>query len=493
MREIIRAAFQTGGAAIISMILGVITTKIMAVVLGPDGAGLYGVLLQLQLTAIAFASFGGGTALIQGIASRSGHARDEYLATTSGIFGLAIVMVSVILLLAAPWLSAVVGSGPQALNIELIHWLAVPVALGVGYSYLAGVINGFRAIGRLASVKVVSAAATVLAAYPAFRLAEEGYLGALIGLMAFGAGVPMVYGAIIVWRAGWLQTALGHFRYLLRREAACHFFKIAGSMLVVSQIGNIAFLGVLAQIGQAGGLAAVGVFNSAWNLSMTYVMLVLTSFSTYYLPTLSHAHETAVRDALMRNVFRLSVFVMIPLITTIVVFKPLVIITLYSAEFEPALAIIRWMLIGDYLKVTSWIMGMPALAYADMRTYLLTDAAWYAGFFGLSLISLNVFHSVEGVGLVFGLLYAAYLLFYLFYVGRKFNFHLPPASVRLWWGGFLIILGASLTTWNVISVDWGQSIFWVGIAFAFLLLTLTANERHRIVSIIRLRLIEVRQ
>jgi hypothetical protein len=53
---------------------------------------------------------------------------------------------------------------------SLVRWLALPVALGRASTYLNGVLNGFRAIGVLALLQILGAAALALLVYPASRL-----------------------------------------------------------------------------------------------------------------------------------------------------------------------------------------------------------------------------------------------------------------------------------------------------------------------------------
>ena len=151
-------------------------------------------------------------------------------------------------------------------------------------------------------------------------------------------------------RAGWLRPLRRWLRDPWEREHVRHFFSIALTTLVTGFVGTGSVLAVRAMFVHYGGLPAAGIFDAAWMLSMTYVMLALGSFGTYYLPTLSGVKDPAARVALIQRFLRATIMLGIPLIVGVIVFKPLLIHLLYSEEFRPALTIIRWMLIGDYLK-----------------------------------------------------------------------------------------------------------------------------------------------
>jgi O-antigen/teichoic acid export membrane protein len=52
MREVIKSVSKTGSSSVISIFLGVISTKAMAVVLGSSGVGLYSIINKTLATAV---------------------------------------------------------------------------------------------------------------------------------------------------------------------------------------------------------------------------------------------------------------------------------------------------------------------------------------------------------------------------------------------------------------------------------------------------------
>src|SRR5207249_957846 len=119
-------------------------------------------------------------------------------------------------------------------------------------------------------------------------------------------------------------------------------FPMAGTFMVTGFVGSGVPLAIRALTGREFGLHGAGILDVAWTLSMAYIGLVLSSFSTYYLPTLSGTKDSAARAQLIHQVLRMALFLMLPLVTGIIVLKPLVARLLYSDEFLPALPIMRW-------------------------------------------------------------------------------------------------------------------------------------------------------
>lgn len=487
MKDILKAASQTGGATILSMILSVITTKVLAVTLGVTGTGLYAVLTQVYTTALALAIIGGGSALVQGIASRQDEARNQYLATTFRLIVAGALITCVVLAVFAAPIAALTTGKNDKLTIDLVRWLALPVGIGAAYTYLSSVMNGFRDIGRLASIRVAGTCATALLAYPVALWVKQEHLFAFIWLLSVPLVIQVVLSLQSAARSGWLQPFSVKANRAFHSESARHFFSIALTMLITGQVGNVAFLAINSLVVQNSGLMGAGIFNAAWSLSMQYVLLILTSFGTYFLPVLSGTHEKEARTALLSNVSRLTTIAMIPLIMAMISLKPLIVTTLYSAEYTPALTILRWMLIGDYLKISSWVIGMPVLAYADMKTFLWTEIAWYLGLLALSFISIHFYSSLQGTGIAFGLLYAMLLLYYAWYVRKNYDFVVPKQTQRIWLIGLGLVVTSSIYYWNATRVD-ASAILWIGAAIIASWFALSKEERVKLGATFKSRL-----
>lgn len=487
MHELVRAALQTGSGAAATLLLGIISTKITAVGLGPEGFGLLAVLTQTLATATMLATFGGGATLVQGLASRAARARDEYLATALAIYVAGAVVTAGVLLLAAPWIAAWLVGRNDAATASLVRWLLVPIALTLAQFFMTNVLNGHRAIGRLAGLQVFGAAATALVAYPLTALIGAGHVLAIAPLLAASPIARLVLSLGIARREGWLDPLGRGFSSLIKKSAAAHFFRLGGVTLITSLTGTGALLAMNALIVRSIGAAELGRFSAAWTLSSTYVLLILGSFSTYYLPTLSRTHDAAARVVLMHRTLRLSLVLVVPLIVTIILLKPLIVSLLYSGEFLTALDTFRWLLIGDYFKVVSWVVAMPVLAYADARILLRTEILWQLGLLASSVLTVLGFGTTQGIGPAFIVLYILYLAYYLWYSRQRYSFW-PTRNTTIQWAiGLLVVLFASLLTWNDLEVNWVISGIWLLVAPLYVWKTLTREERRGVWSVARAR------
>jgi O-antigen/teichoic acid export membrane protein len=482
------AVATTGGSAAIVVLLSAIVGKIVATVLGPAGTGLYGQLGQIVLLASELATVAGGTALVQGIATRSGLNRDRYIVTTFLLYLSGSVLASLVLVVLSPQIANAALGQIEPRFVVLVRWLSIVVFLNASLLFLTRVLNGFRAVGKYALVQVIHALVAAVAAYPVASLVSKGSTSAFLALLILPLVVAGTCAFYFAYARGWIRPIFQVFAWRIDRDAAKHFLSISSSTLVTSLVGSGVLLLVRSLAVQWMGLRGAGIFGAAWALSMAYASLLLRSFGVYYLPTLGRAKDTAEKTEIISNSLRLSIILSVPLIVAIVSLKPLMIALFYSEEFLSSLEMVRWMLIGDYFKISAYTLATLVLAFPDMRTFLLVELLWNLGFAAMSPLTIIFSGRLEGVGVVFLLLYAFYFAFYSYYAYSKHQIRFPPNLVRAWLMGLLLIGIASIYNWHNVTVDWGATLACVILALVLSWYALGRVYRSKLHLLIRNRL-----
>jgi len=486
MRELLKASFKTGSGTVVSLVLNVISSKIMAVITGPAGIGLYSMLQQiLQTTAIAGSVGGGGTALTQGVACKKDEARDKFIRTVFWIFAIASLLVAVALLIFAPWIAPVSLDANDEASVGLVRWMAVPLILNVALIYLNSVLNGFREIGRLAIISAAGGAANAVVSYPISILANTGYPIAFVGMLTMWLSAQIAISLARNYRKGYLRPIWSQgLRPKIDRASASSFFNLAGTLLVTGIFSTIVLLVIRSLIVQYNGLADAGIFNVAWMICMAYPMLALSSIGTYFFPTLSQLQDKQKRIDLMRKVFRLITLVITPLLVLMIMLKPLVIDVMYSSQFYASLDMLRWMLIGVYLMAASWIVAMPVLAYPDMRVYFWTQNLWWAGLLLFSFLGVAILGSMEVIGVGFIILYALILIYYVHYSRSRHGFTITKRLTTSWFIGLALVVTASATSWTEDRTNCLFTIVWLAATALFMWLSLNREEHKKLLQIV---------
>lgn len=416
-RTILRASSIIGSASVINIVAGLIKMKFAAVLLGPVGVGLIGLYQSLMQTSAAVASLGMTSAGTRRIAAVT---QDDSAmvalvrrALLWGTLVQALVGGLVFWLLSGALSQGILESPDRT---DEVAWLALGVALMVGAGAQTALLTGLRRIGDIARIQV-----------------GGGLLGAAGGvtaLWAWGEG-----GLLVMVLVAPLSTfILGHlcvFRLTHKQDTS-------PLPVVVREWGGMAWLGLALMIStvitMAGhlivrvmvqrdlGTEALGQFQAAWTIGMTYLTFILGAMGTDYYPRLSAViNDKTEATKLVNQQTEVTLLLTGPLLLAMMGCTPLVIRLLYTAEFDVANDILRWQLLGDILKLMSWPLGFVLLASGAGRMFIFTEFTGVGIFvlgvtLGLPLIGL------AATGIAFIALYAIYLPLVCWLGGRCIDF-----------------------------------------------------------------------
>ncbi len=446
-RPVVRAMGQSGLGALASGLLSATATKILAAVGGPAALATLTTLQQLRQAAVVGATANGQTALVRGASALTGVEQTEYLRCVLCVFGAGTGAVALGMILFPRALATLAGFGEGASH--MIQWLAVVVILTSASVFASALLNALGAIGRLAVLSAIGPAAMMLGAWPAARAFVAGGGNVLAGLLIFSSVVScaVALGELLRFRdqvAGWMR---GPGRWW-DSSAAFRFGAMSGAMLVSGLAAAGTLLGVRGHITAIQGPRVTGQFDAAWGLSMNQVTLVLASLQTYYLPELARSRSLAQRNAHISSVLTVAALTAAVAIAAIALLKPWLLTGFYSAAFRPAVAYLRWTLLGDYLKVTSWILSIPILAAGDVKMFLAADLVAYGVFLAVAIGLAPLVTAASGAAMAFVAMYVAHLLLCAVYLWRKLRFVPAQSAVAAWVAGLGVVTLASALTWG---------------------------------------------
>ena len=157
-RRILKSSSIIGGASAINILIGLVRTKIIAVLLGPAGIGLVSLYTGLMTTAVAVATMGIGTVGTRQIAEALSQDDERALTVVRrAMFWGALLLASagalVVWSLREVLAVKILGGAKHA---TLVGWLALGVALSVAGASQVALIQGMRRIGDMARLSVYS-------------------------------------------------------------------------------------------------------------------------------------------------------------------------------------------------------------------------------------------------------------------------------------------------------------------------------------------------
>jgi PST family polysaccharide transporter len=143
-------------------------------------------------------------------------------------------------------------------------------------------------------------------------------------------------------------------------------------------------------------------------VSDAYLLFLTTAINIYYLPKLAATHDRAALTSELRNAYRYLMPAVLVLALLVYAMRGWVTRLLFSADFAAANALYGPQLLGDVLKIASFMLSYLMLAKAMTRLFVISECV-----FALSYLAL-VYVFTAWFGLV-GAMYA-FAANYLFYL-----------------------------------------------------------------------------
>jgi len=451
-RRILKTSSIIGGASVINILIGLVRTKVLALLLGPAGVGLVSLYTGLMSTAATVATMGIGTVGTRQIAEAVAKEDSHTIAMARramfwGAMLLAMAGALVVWTLRDVLAVQVLGSTEHA---GVVGWLALGVALSVAGASQGALIQGMRRIGDMARLSIY---------------------GSLLSTV-FGIGLIWQWGSTALWAfiliGPFVSFALGHV-YVSRlpkiptSNASAH--EMAAQWKMLLRLG-VPFMGaglaetlvqlwIRVTVNDELGLNAVGHFQAAWTISMQYIGFVLGAMGADYYPRLTGViNDKAAATRLVNEQTEIALLLSAPVFIAMLGLAPWVIHLLYSADFAPAVEVLRWQILGDVLKVASWPLGFVILAAGAGKTFFWTETVVLLLMGGL-IAGLAATMGLQITGIAFLSMYLAYLPMVYFLARRRIWFKWTASVIKLLAITFgLCILVAMLST----HTSWGIAV-----------------------------------
>lgn len=446
--QILRSSAIIGGASVLNILVGLLRTKVAAIVLGPTGVGLIGLFQSLMTTAFTVASLGFGNVGTRQVAEAMGREDMHAVAAARralswGSLGLALLGGAVIWVMRDVLAARVIGDDSRATDVG---WLAFGVALMVLANSQGALLNGLRRIGDIARVSVLSAvSSTVLGIGVLAWWGRDGLLAFVLSAPLcsvllnhwYVSRLPKVSPATTPW-----SVLISQWRTLARLGSA---FMMAGLVATLAQ------LLVRTLVQRKLGAEALGNFQAAAQISMTYLGFVLTAMGTDYYPRLAATMQDHVAaNRMVNEQTEVALLLGGAALLAMLGLAPWMIELLYSSGFHDATGVLQWQVLGDVLKVASWPLGFILLAAGDGRAFLITEFIGFGLFVVVSWLGLP-WLGVEAAGIAYFGMYLVYLPMVYWLAWRRTGFRWVDA---IWWR-----LGILMSTCLVIKGVAGWSPF----------------------------------
>ncbi len=425
--QILESTTVVGGSQAINLILGVIRTKILAVLLGPAGIGLMGLYTAVTSTVSAITGMGIESSGVRQIAAAAGTGDASRIAHTiaalrRSALGLGFIGMLMTIIFREQLSRLTFGTAENSWSIALLSVTILFTAVSGGQIAL---IQGTRRIPDLAMLSVLGSFLGTAVSIPIiFLLGNDGIVPFLITLSLMGIFCSWWYARkipIVSIAFRWLDT-LREIKGLLSFGLV---FMSSGLMLTAAMY----FVRIL--LVRQVGMDGVGLYQASTTLSSIYIGIVLRSMGMDFYPRLTAVEaDNNACNQMVNQQTEVGLLIAVPGILLTLTFTPLVIQVLYSASFIPAYEVLRWQILGVFLRVTSWPLSYVLLAKGKKLLYFCTELTANSLHVLLVWISVGYF-GLPGAGMAFFVLYVFYTILLLVIVNRITQFRWTPSILRI--------------------------------------------------------------
>lgn len=369
-RQILRSSAIVGGSSIITVALGVVRTKIMAVLLGPAGVGLVGVFDSIIQLVRTLAALGIDSSGVRQIAEARGKRDQREVSLTIRCVRQACLFLGVAGSLAL-YLFRHRVSGWSFRNTNqanAIGWLSMAVFFCVVSAGQTALLQGLRKIWEYATVRIAGAACGLIFSVPIIYF--WGQEGIVIYLL-------IVYLSMLLtswWHARKVKVERIAFSWGEQAHQFRSLAKWGAVFLATASLTAFVSYASRALVARYMGLEATGQFQAALVLSSVYVGFILSAMGTDFYPMLTaNAADNSVCNRLVNEQASISLLIGIPGVLGTLVFADVIVKILYSGKFLHTAEILYWQMPGVLLRLAVWPLGMALAAKGRSIYFLLGD------------------------------------------------------------------------------------------------------------------------
>lgn len=443
-RQIMKATSLFGGVQVFQILISVIRSKFVAVLLGPSGMGVVGLLTSTTGLISGLTNFGLGTSAVKNISEATATDDEKRIA----------VVISVLRRLV--WITGFLGAfvtfafspllsqftfGNKEYTVAFM-WISVTLLFSQLSSGELVVLQGLRKFNALAKANVYGSLVGLIITIPLYyKFGIDG----IVPVIIITALITLFFSRYFSQK---VKTQKVHVTTPMT-FAEGKSMLVMGFMISLSGlIGLVAAYFIRIFINRVGGVADVGFYNAGFTIINTYVGMVFTAMATEYFPRLSTVASD--NEKCRENIIQQSevaLLILAPLLIMFIVFVNWAIFLLYSSEFLVITGMLYWAALSIFFKAVSWAVAFVFLAKGAANLFFWNE---FAGSIYMLAFSLLGFYwgGLTGLGVSFLVSYIVYLAQVYIIAKVKYNFSFNSSFKLI----FLIQFALAFTGFLVVNV-----------------------------------------
>ncbi|MBC7522950.1 MAG: O-antigen translocase [Flavobacterium sp.] len=394
-----------GISIILKFCIGFITSKFIALFVGPSGMALVGNMRNFLASTEAFASLGFENGVVKYVAS---HKEDEIelKKTLSTVFITVFAVcfcVAITLFCFSEYFNRSIF-GLQNQYGFVFKVLALVLPFYIGNIFLVATINGLGNFKKVIYINIIGSCIGLLVSLILiYQLKTEG---AILSIIA----TPSLLFLISFFFINKEINILSNINFKFYDFKSLHNLSSYSLMALVSSVfGPMVFIAIRKYIILNLSLVDAGFWEAISRISSYYFMFITSILSIYFLPKLSisknYKDTSAILWSFYKGVFPIFVIALIMLFFL----RDIAIQLIFTKQFLPVTKLFFWQMVGDIFKAASYVLAFLFYAKRLTKAFIISEIGSLLLLYFSSLFFIHKF-GIEGVVMAHALTYFIYFI-----------------------------------------------------------------------------------
>lgn len=402
--DIVKVFSWTAISTVIKMITGLVSVKVVSIIIGPSGVALLGQLNNFSsiIMTLACGGINGGvTKYIAEHKEENGKLK-TYLSTALRITITCSFICSVFMVFLHKQLSHLILKSPEYGHIFIIF--GITLFLYALNNLLVSILNGYKQFKKFVAVNIVGSVLGLV--FTLFLVYTLGLEGALIGAVTFQS-IMFFVTFFMIRKLPWVNKT--YFKETMNKKVVKKYLNYSLMALVTAATVPVTQLFLRSYVISSISLTEAGWWEAMNRISTMYLMVITSSFGVYYLPRLSEIKNDVELRKEIFKAYKLILPILIIGFLIIYFLRFFIVKLLFTDDFLPMTNLFVWQLIGDFFKIASWLLAFLMVAKAMTRQFIITEIIFSVLMIFMGMWFVN-FNGIVGVTQAYMLNYFTYMI-----------------------------------------------------------------------------------
>lgn len=423
--DILKATSLFGSVQVFDIIVRIVRSKFIAILLGPSGMGIAGLLNSTLELISAITSFGLRTSGVRNVAEAAAIGEEKNTSKVVAVLNKLVLFTGLlgtfVCFIGSQYISQFVfGNGDFKNSFRILSLALIFIQLTSGNNTL---LQGFQKYKYLAKSTVIGNIIGLIITIPLYFFWGIQAIVPVLILSNITIFVLSSYYSRKV-KIQKIKITIDDIKHIGGNMFSMGFFISVQSLLSVLALYIVRIL-----INKQGGVEQVGLYNAGITIVTTYIGLVLTAMGTDYYPRLTKIakDELGFKTSINQQA-EIAILLIAPIIVAFIIFIKIIIQILYSSKFLEIEIMLFWAISASLLKTLSWVLSYSILAKGDSKAFFWNELFVISYSLGLNMLGYT-YYGLSGIGFSFIIIYFLYFIQMIIFTKIRYGFKF---SIKVW-------------------------------------------------------------